>query len=131
MTNQKYTQKNEIQTAIKESRNRLPDRPSKYADSLDQELEEIVLKSLSPDIKKRYPNAGAMLDALSQYLQSLQYRSNESIQRALQLGKQYSTIADAITLLEDVISKQPKNQKEKLSAQYEDILNHWKRGIVM
>lgn len=131
MTNQKYTQKNEIQTAIKESRNRLPDRPSKYADALDQELEEIVLKSLSPDIKKRYPNASAMLDALSQYLQSLQYRSNESIQRALQLGKQYNTIANAITLLEDAISKQPKDQKEKLSKKYEDILNHWKRGIVM
>lgn len=126
-----HTQKDEMQAKIKESRNRLPDDPSKYNDSLDQELEEIVLKALAPEIKKRYKDADEFLNALENYEKNKKVLNDEEIKEALGLGKQYNTLPQAVNLLESLILKQPKEKQEILKAKYNETLNNWKKGIVM
>lgn len=127
----KYTQKNEIQNVIKESRNKAPEFPSKYNDGLDGELDKIVLKSLSPDIKKRYGNADEFLSAIDQYRMNKSVLADENIREALSLGKQYSTLQGAIKLLEEAISKQSKEKQELLKTKYAETLNNWRKGIIM
>lgn len=127
----KYTQKNEIQTIIKKSRNKAPECPSKYNDSLDVELDEIVLKALSPDIKKRYKDAVDFMDAIDQYKMNKSALADENIKKALSLGKQYSTLQEAVRSLEDAISKQSNEKQELLKTKYEETLKNWKKGIIM
>ncbi len=127
----KYTQKDEAQTAIRESRNKIPECPSKYNRALDGELDNIVLQALSPDIKKRYKNASDFLVAIKHYETSKHISLDEDVQRALNLGKQYSTLQDAIKLFEETIAKQSIARQELLKAKYATLLQNWKKGIIM
>lgn len=129
--NNRYTQKNEIQTVIKESRNKSPDRPSQYNSGLDGEIDEIVLRALSPDIKRRYKDASELLQAIESYGATKNILIDEDIQRALILGKQYNTLQEAIRLLEGTILKQEKAKQALLKTRYEETLNNWKKGIIM
>ena len=127
----KSTQKNEIQAIIKKSRNITPDRPSKYNNELDGELESIVLKALSPDIKKRYSNADEFLSALEDYDKHEELLIDSEIQRALALGKQYGSVSEAITILESVIARQSVDKQIALKSRYGELINNWKKGVMM
>ncbi|MFC1708443.1 serine/threonine-protein kinase [Candidatus Omnitrophota bacterium] len=61
------TKKNEIQKAIKNSRNKRPKPPSEYNQDIKSELDDIVLKSLEPKIENRYANASQFYNAIVQF----------------------------------------------------------------
>lgn len=126
-----YTQKNKIQSVIKESRNRAPDPPSKYNDKLDSELEGIVLKALAPDIKNRYKDADEFLSAIENRGKQKDASIEEEIQRALALGKQYGSVPEAIKLLEHIFSQQPIDKQNILRARYGETIENWKKGVMM
>ena len=65
------TVREEIKMAILSSRNKMPDPPSKYNSELDKNIDNMVLKALDPDLKKRYSNAEDFLKAVDSY-QSMQ-----------------------------------------------------------
>jgi serine/threonine-protein kinase len=58
----KDTKKDEMKTAIIASRNKKPEPPSKFNLDLDDEISDIVLKALDPEIKKRYQDAEKFLN---------------------------------------------------------------------
>ena len=125
------TKKNEIKAAIKASRNNKPAPPSSFNSDLDSDIDQIVLKALEPDIKNRFATAKEFYDAIEKYeLQKIKL-PEEDIQKALQLGKQYSKLEEAIKLLEDAIAKQPKERRGLLKNKYAETLSNWKKGVVM
>ena len=125
------TQKNEIKTAIKASRNKRPDPPSKFNTDLDSEIDKIILKALEPDIKNRFSTAREFYNAIDQYELQKFKLPNENIQKALQLGKQYVKLNDAIKLLEESIAQHPKDHQKHLKEKYAETLNNWKKGVIM
>ena len=125
------TKKNEIQAAIIASRNQKPGPPSKYNLDLDTEIDEIILKSLEVDIKKRYKDAEEFYNVINQYqLQRLKL-PDENIKKALEMGKQYTTLGEAIRLLESAIAQHPKNKQRHLKEKYKETLDNWRKGVVM
>jgi len=127
----KDTKKDEMRTAIIASRNKKPEPPSKFNLDLDDEINDIVLMALEPNIKKRYQNAGAFLNAIDQY-QLKKYRlPGENVKKALELGKQYTNLKMAIDLLEKAIAQYPKDKQRELKEKYKRTLDNWKRGVVM
>lgn len=129
--NYNCTKKEEVKAAIKESRNKTPERPSKYNNTIDPELDNLVLKALSPEIKKRYQDAGEFLGAIKAYVGAKSTAMEGEIEKALALGKQYKTLGDAINILEGVINRQPKENQEIYAKKYKQILMNWKKGIIM
>ena len=127
----KYTEKNEIKTTIIASRNKRPEPPSKFNMDLDNEINDIVLRALEPNIKKRYQDAGAFLNAIDQY-QFKKFRlPDENVKKALEMGKQYVNLKIAIDLLENAITEYPKEKQRELKEKYKSTLDNWKRGIIM
>jgi len=125
------TKKNEIKSAIKASRNKIPPLPSQFNPDLDNGIDEIILKALAPDIKNRFANAQEFYDSIIQYeLQKIKI-PDQNIEKALVMGKQYSKLKEAIKLLEDSISQQPKDRQKILKAKYSETLRNWKKGVVM
>jgi len=125
------TKKNEIKTAIKASRNKKPDPPSKFNTDLDGEIDRVILKALEPDMKNRFSTAKEFYEAIEQYeLQKIKVPS-ENIQKALKLGKQYTKLNDAIKLLEESIKQHPKDCQKFLKEKYAETLKNWKKGVIM
>ena len=125
------TKKKEMKSAMKASRNKKPDPPSKFNTDLDGELDEIILKALEPDMKNRFSTAREFYNAIEQYeLQKIKV-PNVNIQKALQLGKQYTKLNDAIKLLEESIAQHPKDHQKHLKGKYAETLNNWKKGVIM
>lgn len=125
------TMKDEIKMAIQASRNKIPDPPSKYNADLDKRIDGILLKALEPDPKKRYANADEFLTALETYEAELDNDLEDKIESILNLGRQYATIGEAIKLLESIIAEQPSHKQKKLREKYAQVLNNWKRGMIM
>ena len=125
------TKKDEIKAAVKASRNRLPEPPSKFNADLDSDLDAVILKALEPDMNKRYETAEKFHHAIDQYYIKRIKMPNENIQKALQMGKQYSKLREAIALLEDAIDQHPKDNQDYLKEKYEETLRNWKKGVVM
>ncbi len=121
----------ELKNAIIASRNKKPEPPSKFNLDLDDEINDIVLKALEPNIKKRYQDAGAFLNAIDQY-QFKKFRlPDENVKKALEMGKQYVNLKIAIDLLENTITEYPKEKQRELKEKYKSTLDNWKRGIIM
>lgn len=125
------TQRQELQAAIKSSRNKIPNPPSKYNLLLDKALDPIVLRALEPDIKKRYKTATEFLSTVENYIVEKEKTLNAEIKRALRLGTQYATLKDAISLLEGLINKQPEDTKKTITEKYAKVLKSWKQGMIM
>ena len=87
-----------------------PEPPSKYNRDLPKGIDEIVLKALEPDPKKRYGNAGVFLEAIEQYTIPQVSACDDDIEKALEMGKQYSTLKKAIVALESAIEKYPRKE---------------------
>jgi len=127
----KCTKKEEVRTAIIASRNKKPEPPSKFNMDLDNEINDIVLRALEPNIKERYQDAETFLNAIDQY-QFKKFRlPDENVKKALELGKQYSNLKIAIELMENTITQYPKEKQRELKDKYKNTLDNWKRGIVM
>lgn len=125
------TKKNEIKAAIKASRNNKPAPPSSFNFNLDEEIDGIILKALEPDIKNRFSTANEFYEAIAQYELRRIKLPEEEIQKALQLGKQYARLEEAIKLLEEAILRSPKERQNSLKEKYAETLSNWKKGVVM
>ncbi|AHH99615.1 hypothetical protein GCM10010174_18090 [Kutzneria viridogrisea] len=126
-----------------------PQRPQEINPEIDDGLAEIVLHALEPDPAKRTPHAGAMADEFSQW-RLLRGRTKQServhtfsrapdpqvvpldeargrqlVGQALELGRQGSTLTEAIALLEQAFRAWP-----ALRAEHERRLWLWRKGIV-
>lgn len=126
-----YTNQKVIETAIRSSRGKKPEPPSKFNSQLDNTIDKIVLKALEPDIKNRYQNAEEFLKIIEEYQQEREASLDTEIQKALRLGTQYSTLKEAITLLEAAILKQPEHKRQYIEEKYKQTLKNWKRGMIM
>jgi len=127
----RYTNQKDIETGIKASRKKRPEPPSKFNPQLDNDIDRIILKALEPDIKNRYQNADEFLKVIEEYQQGREVSLDSDIQKALDLGTQYSTLRKAVVLLEEVISKQPESKRRHLEEKYKQVLKNWKRGMIM
>jgi serine/threonine-protein kinase len=127
----RYTNQKDIETGIKASRNKHPEPPSKFNSQLDKDIDKIILKALEPDIKNRYQNAEEFLRVIEEYQHDRETSLDANIQRALNLGTQYSTLKEAIALLEEIISKQPESKKQRLEEKYKQVIKNWKKGMIM
>ena len=125
------TKKSSLKSAIQASRNKKPEPPSKFNSDIEHEIDNIVLKALAPDMRKRYANASEFCTAIEQYETKILQILDDNIKKALQLGKQYATLSKAIELLEDSITKQPRERHKKMLKQYTETINNWKKGVVM
>lgn len=125
------TKKSELKSAIQVSRNRPPDPPSKFNGDLDSEIDNIVLKALEPDMRNRYKTAREFYSAIETYEEKKFRIPDENIKKALQLGKQYNSLKEAIKLLEDAIAQQPKERRQKLLKEYDETLKNWRKGVIM
>jgi len=125
------TKRQEIQAAIRISRNKIPNPPSKYNLSLNKALDPVVLRALEPDTKKRYRNAGEFLDAIENYAKEKERILDVQIQQALRLGVQYATLKEAVAILEEIIAKQSEEKKRVLMEKYSKVLKSWKQGVIM
>ncbi len=121
----------ELKNTIIASRNKKPELPSKFNLDLDDEINDIVLMALEPNIKKRYQDAGAFLNAIDQYQLKKFRLPGENVKKALELGKQYTNLKMAIDLLEKAIAQCPKDKQRELKEKYKRTLDNWKRGVVM
>ena len=126
-----YTKKSELKSLIQASRNKQPYPPSKFNAEIESEIDSIVLKALEPDMRKRYANAGEFYNAIEEYEKGRLQMLDDNIKRALQLGKQYATLSQAVELLEDSIAKQPKEKRHKMLEQYTEEIKNWKKGVIM
>ena len=125
------TIKSEIRMAIQASRNQIPSPPSKYNTALDRKIDSVVLKALDPNLKKRYSDAGEMLKAIDSYQSGQDNDLDDKIREALNLGRQYTTLTEAIKLLESIITGQPMEKQNTLKDRYSKILSSWKKGMIM
>ncbi|MFA5349918.1 MAG: serine/threonine-protein kinase [Candidatus Omnitrophota bacterium] len=127
----RYTNKKDIEADIIASRSKKPEPPSKFNSQLDKAIDKIVLKALEPDIKNRYQNAEEFFKVIEEYQQEREVYLDSEIQEALKLGSQYSTLKEAIKLLEEIISRQPEIKKRYLEERYKQTLKNWKRGMIL
>ena len=125
------TAREEIKMALQASRNKMPAPPSNYNKDLDKNIDAILLKALDPNPKKRYGNAEEFLKAIESYWTGKYSTFEEEIGEALNLGRQYTTLSQAIELLENIIAKQPAERQKMLKEKYSKTLSSWKRGMIM
>ena len=121
----------EIERAVKASRNRTPDPPSKFNNIIDAKLDRLVLKALDPNIKSRYANAVEFYDVISHYQLEHKVQLDSEIDEAIMLGKQFKTLNIAIQKLEHAISQRPANEQKILNDRFKDTLNNWKKGMAL
>ncbi len=126
-----YTNNKDIEADIRASRSKRPEPPSKFNSQLDKTIDKIVLKALEPDIKNRYQNAGEFLKIIEEYQQEREVSLDGEIQKALKLGSQYLTLKEAISVLEEIILKQPEIKRRYLEERYKQTLKNWKRGMIL
>jgi len=119
----------------------IPATPSSHNARLSKEIDKIVLKMLNPDEDKRYKDAENLLNALSKYNLQNQRRDDDvikqldpeiikNIEQSLKLGRQYSTLLKAITMMETAIIMVPLEKRSKVKRKYQTILENWKKGII-
>lgn len=126
-----YTQKVQAEAAIKASRSKVPPPPSSFNESLDKAIDEIVLKALAVNMSERYQNADEFLQAIIAYESDKGHALKKDIDKALNLGRQYATLSEAVATLEGVIAKQSPEMQAQLREDYREVLSGWKKGIMM
>jgi hypothetical protein len=57
--------------------------------------------------------------------------ADEDIKKALELGRQYGFLGEAVKLMEAAINKYPKQKQEELRAKYKQVITNWKKGVMM
>lgn len=132
-----YTTEQEFRIGLARTRTLLPAPPSQISRGIDAACDDICLRSLQPDLKKRFQTASEFLTALA----SLERTPSESeqindgtvnrsavmkAQKAIEIGKQYTELSTAIHLLEEALTEAP-----ILSERYGEVLAKWKSGVVL
>ena len=133
-----YTNEQEFRLGLAKTRTLLPPTPSQVVRGLGARYDEICLRALQPDLKKRFQSASEFLTSLN----SLEDISSQApnlltsagskegavskAQKAMQMGAQYAELSTAIQLLEEALRESP-----SLSQQYGEVLAKWKSGVVL
>jgi len=130
----------DIHQLVVHAKRDIPVPPSSHNTEVPPELDKLVLKMLMPAEDKRYRDAEDLLKALNNYKRLKQKRKDsvidldpeivKNIEQALKLGRQYSTLRDAITLMETAIILSPMDKRKILKKKYQSILANWKKGII-
>jgi eukaryotic-like serine/threonine-protein kinase len=132
-----YTTEQEFRLGLARTRTVLPAPPSHVIRGIDASCDEISLRSLEPDLSKRFQSASEFLMALESLEKATakseritdapDTRSAEiKAQKAIEIGQQYSELSRAIELLEEALTEAP-----TLSQQYGGVLAKWKSGVVL
>jgi len=126
-----YTTEQEFRIGLARTRTLLPAPPSQIVRGIDPACDEVCLRSLQPDLKKRFQTASEFLTAVESLESVPQARERPSdaamkAEKALQIGKQYAELSTAIRMLEEALREAP-----ALSQQYGKVLAKWKSGVVL
>ena len=133
-----YENDQRFRLALAKSRAAAPAAPSSFRKEIPVTLDSVCLRALQPELKKRFQSAMEFLSAL----ESIEARLGESDRRgqppiprtpaqdkalrAIQTGRQYAGLEQAIDMLEESIKEEP-----GLRDQYGKILAQWKSGVVL
>jgi eukaryotic-like serine/threonine-protein kinase len=132
-----YTTDQEFRLGLARTRTLLPTPPSQVVRGIGPDIDEICLRSLQPDLKRRFQSASEFLTAVESLEKPTDTRQNSNhppenknavlkAQKAMQIGKQYAELSTAIRLLEEALIEAP-----NLSQQYGEVLAKWKSGVVL
>lgn len=133
-----YTTEQEFRLALAKSRTHLPKPPSQIAPGISINHDGVSLGALQPDMRKRFQSASEFLAALNT-LESAssipptphvpddgKLTARMKIEKAIQMGKQYTELPMAIELMEEALLDLP-----SLASQYRELLAKWKSGVVL
>lgn len=133
----RYTTEQEFRIGLARTRTLLPAPPSQVVRGIDPACDEVCLRSLQPDLKKRFRTASEFLSALASLerttskCERIDHAAENSgaamkAQKAIEMGKQYAELSTAIQLLEEALTEAP-----ALAKQYGEVLAKWKSGVVL
>jgi serine/threonine protein kinase len=127
---ERYSDEQEVERTIRRSRSTPPKVPSELRRELDPRLDAIVMKALENDADKRYQDASEFLHALETYPPSTAQPLKTKISEALQMGRQYRDLPQAIAAMEAVLREASAQERQELMNRYGIILENWKKGII-
>lgn len=133
----KYTTEQEFRIGLARTRTLLPAPPSQVVRGIDGACDEVCLRSLQPDLKKRFQTASEFLKAVESLertagmCEEMAAPSEDrgaamKAQKAIEIGRQYAELPAAIRLLEEALREAP-----NLGHQYSEVLAKWKSGVVL
>ena len=126
-----YNREN-LKNVLIETRRKKPLLPSQLNTEIDPGIDQIIFKSIDFDIKKRFQTAGEFEKAMNSFLQIKddcskdQEEARKLVTEALTLGRQYSTLPEAVLKMETAFAKDA-----GLIPKYTKIADQWRRGILM
>jgi serine/threonine protein kinase len=133
-----YTNEQEFRLGLAKTRTLLPPAPSQVVRGIGASYDEVCLRALQPDVKKRFQSASEFLSAVESLENASSARRKPldavdskapalmKAQKAMRMGKQYAELSTAIQLLEEALLEAP-----SLTQQYGEVLAKWKSGVVL
>ena len=121
-----------LKNILIETRQKNPIPPSKLNSEIDSKIEQVLLKSLEFDIKKRFQNAREFEEAIKSCTRLKEEYSKDTEEakllanEAIELGKQYSTLSNAVFKMEMAFSKD-----DSLIPEYASLVEQWRKGMLM
>ena len=134
-----YTTEQEFRLGLAKTRTLLPTPPSQIVGDIDRRYDDICLKALQPDVRKRFQSASDLLSALEILDKDLiasqkpldsddrTRAASEKAQKAMEMGRQCAELSAAIQLLEEALREAPAS----LTRRSGEVLAHWKAGVVL
>jgi eukaryotic-like serine/threonine-protein kinase len=133
-----FTDEQQFRLGLAKTRSKVPEPPSAFAKNVQPWLDEVCLRALQPDIRKRFPSAVEFLGSLdittkssgaqNQAAPSKDTRESslQKVRDAVSLSGQYAELPRAISLMEQALA-----ENEELRHKYGSILEKWKSGVVL
>lgn len=133
-----YENDQQFRLALARSRADVPAAPSLLRKEVSSGIDDACLRALQPEIKKRFQTAMEFLSALEslepEHMKAestghnaiLRAAAREKARKAIEAGKQYAGLKEAIDMMEEAIREEP-----ALEDQYGKTLAYWKSGVVL
>lgn len=133
-----YENDQQFRLALAKSRAAAPGAPSSSRKEISAEVDSVCLRALQPEIRKRYQSAMEFLTALEAldaspekaiseaHDQKSRAAAQDKARKAVEIGRQYAALNEAIEMLEEAIREEP-----SLQGQYGKTLSQWKSGLVL
>ncbi len=133
-----YRNDHQFRLALAKSRAAAPAAPSSFRKEIPSTFDSVCLRALQPELKKRFQSAMQFLSALEsldtkpkkaisgEQGQKPRTAAQDKARKAVEIGKQYAALKQAIEMLEEAIREEP-----RLRGQYGKTLAQWKSGLVL
>lgn len=133
-----YENDQQFRLALAKSRAAVPETPSSFRKEVPSKIDSVCLRALQPEIKKRFQSAMEFLTALEALdikpkkvtsetqVQKPQTAAQDKARKAVEIGRQYAALKEAIQMMEEAIGEEP-----RLKDQYGKTLAQWKSGLVL